>query len=206
MVNAAYLAGFAHFGPSGWTTFPEALIRWRKGGTKGQWLQVWCEMGHEGPSILGGEATQTANKQGRVDWDQVRRTAQQSQSCNRASRAAYPLHLQRLKLSTRDTAFGDSMTWPSQDKARKSTPIANVTCSHNLKKAPHARNLTSMRVTVGRTEAPWNPKLQHLPWHPGPPGSHMGCPGLFGYLCLYQALFTVAPQSPAEVSGVTHHS
>lgn len=44
----AYVAGFAHFVQLGRMTFPKALVRWRRAGKKDQWLQVWCEIGHEG--------------------------------------------------------------------------------------------------------------------------------------------------------------
>lgn len=54
----------------------------------------------------------------------------------RADRS-FSLCAQRPKLSTKDSAFGDSVTQPSQDKARKSKIIGAVTHRLNLNKEPH---------------------------------------------------------------------
>ena len=59
---------------------PEALIRSRRAGRKAKWLQIWCETRQGGPFTLLEEATQTVNKQGSMDQDQVMWMAQRSQN------------------------------------------------------------------------------------------------------------------------------
>lgn len=76
-------------------------------------------------------------------------TAQRSQNSHRANIAASSLHLQRPKLSTRNSI------WRQHDVAvprqSQNIHIRNVTCSLNRKKDPHVQTLAS----TGYSQASW---------------------------------------------------
>lgn len=111
--------------------FPDTLIRWRRAGGKAKWLQEWHESG-KGESPPGSDPDGKQTGQGGLRPRYADSSAVTASI--RTNREAFSPHLRRLKLSTEDRAPGDSVTWPSQDKARRSTSVGNVTCSLHLKK------------------------------------------------------------------------
>ena len=181
-----YWDGFVHFEPSGWIILPEALIRRRQAGRKAKWLLVWCEIRQGGQFTLLGEATQTANKQGSMDQDQVMWMAQRSQnppeptelpSLHTSRDQNFPLgtgHLETAwhsRLKTKPESPRVEGMWHAVFTTRRNSRSGSN--QHEGAAKPHGDLCRTNRGTL-------NLQLQHSQWHPGPPDS----PTLPTRLCL----------------------